>query len=83
MKLKKGCVLAYSVNEINVELSDGTFQLVQESDNKGGFKGEEQEENLDVLGKWKVPGRRRSILMSLVNKKFQGEEQEENPDVFK
>ena len=51
MKLTPGCVLAYSVNEINVGLSDGTFQLVLERDNKGGFKGEEQEENPDVLGK--------------------------------
>ena len=52
MTLNQDTVLAYSVNELKVDLNDGTCHVVLDREGRGGFHGGAGVENFDVLGNY-------------------------------
>ena len=51
MQLNPGCVLAYSVWELSIDVKDGSFKVVLDKDNRGKFYGEDEVDSApSILG---------------------------------
>ena len=76
MTVPAGVPLAYSVYELAVDVSDGTFQIVVDREKRGGFCGEDTVDAVeadDILGEedgLALPLGRNFLLKSFVLKKI-------------
>ena len=64
MELNAGCVVAYSVYELRVNVIDGTFEIILGQDNKGGFCGEDKVDS-PISRKYLIQKGKRVCLLKL------------------